>query len=53
MSALGFYQVEPAGGRYWFGSPIIDKAELNVQGGIFTIETEDNSEKNIYIKSVA
>lgn len=52
MSALGFYQVEPAGGRYWFGSPIIDKAELNVQGGIFTIETEDNSEKNIYIKSV-
>lgn len=52
LSSLGMYQVEPAGGRYWFGSPIIDKAELAVDGGTFTIEALNNSEKNIYIKSV-
>lgn len=52
MSALGFYQVEPAGGRYWFGSPIVERAEIEVEGGTFTIETVNNSKKNIYIKSV-
>ena len=52
MSALGFYQVEPAGARYWFGSPIIDRAELSVEGGTFVIETTNNSDKNIYIKSI-
>lgn len=52
MSALGLYQVEPAGGRYWFGSPIVERAEIEVEGGTFTIETVNNSKKNIYIKSV-
>ena len=52
MSALGFYQVEPAGARYWFGSPLVDRAELTVEGGKFVIETVNNSEKNIYIKSI-
>ncbi len=52
MSALGFYQVEPAGARYWFGSPIVQRAELGVKGGTFVIETVNNSDKNIYIKSI-
>ncbi|MBO7230516.1 MAG: GH92 family glycosyl hydrolase [Bacteroidaceae bacterium] len=52
MSALGFYQVEPAGARYWFGSPIVNRAELNVEGGKFIIETINNSDTNIYIKSI-
>ena len=52
LSALGFYQVEPAGGEYWFGSPIFDKAEIKVAGGIFTIRTEDNSDSNRYIQSI-
>ena len=52
MSALGFYQVEPAGARYWFGSPTVDRAELTVKGGKFIIETINNSDKNIYIKSI-
>ena len=52
MSALGFYQVEPAGARYWFGSPIIDKAEISVEGGTFTIKTINNSKQNIYIKRI-
>ena len=52
MSAMGFYQVEPASGRYWFGSPIVDRAVLTVEGGTFTIEARGNSNENIYIKSV-
>lgn len=52
MSALGLYQVEPAGGRYWFGAPIVERAEIEVEGGTFTIETVNNSKKNIYIKSI-
>lgn len=52
MSALGFYQVEPASGRYWFGSPTVERAELSVQGGTFIIETINNSNENIYIKSI-
>lgn len=51
LSALGFYEVEPASGRYWFGSPIVDHAELTVEGGTFTIEVINNSEENIYIQS--
>lgn len=53
LSALGFYQVEPAGGRYIFGSPIIDKATLKVGNGkTFTIIANNNSSTNIYIQSV-
>ena len=52
MSSLGFYQVEPAGARYWFGSPTADRAELTVKGGKFVIETINNSDTNIYIKSI-
>ena len=52
MSALGFYEVEPASGRYWFGSPVFDRAEIQVPGGKFTIITKDNSKENRYIRSV-
>lgn len=56
LSALGFYEVEPAGGRYWFGTPSVQSAELEVAGGTFRIETEnmtrENVAKNIYIQSV-
>ena len=52
LSALGLYEVEPASGRYWLGSPIIDKAELSVEGGTFTIVVINNSDKHPYIKSV-
>lgn len=52
LSSLGFYQVEPAGGRYWFGSPIFDKADIKVKGGKFSIETIGNSPKNKYIQSI-
>ena len=52
LSALGFYEVEPASGRYWFGSPIIDKAEIQVAEGTFSITTENNNAENRYIQSV-
>lgn len=52
LSSLGFYQVEPAGGRYWFGSPVFDKAEIKVTGGTFTIETKNNSAENRYINRI-
>lgn len=52
LSSLGFYQVEPAGARFWFGSPLLDKAEIEVPGGTFTVIARNNSDKNRYIKSV-
>ena len=52
MSALGFYEVEPASARYWFGSPIISEATLKVPGGEFKIVAENNSDQNRYIQSV-
>ena len=52
LSALGMYEVEPAGGRYWFGAPLFDKAEIRVPGGTFTITAENNSPENRYIQRV-
>lgn len=53
LSALGFYQVEPAGGKYILGSPIIDKAVITVKNGKkFTIIIKNNSRDNKYIQSV-
>ncbi len=53
LSALGFYQVEPASTRFWFGSPIVRKAEVNVGGGkTFTVIARNNSDANKYIQSV-
>jgi predicted alpha-1,2-mannosidase len=53
LSSLGFYQVEPAGGKYIFGSPIVDKAVIKVKDGkTFTITATNNSTENKYIQSV-
>lgn len=53
LSALGMYQVEPAGGRYYFGSPIIDEAIVNVGNGkLLTIKAHNNSVDNKYIQQV-
>ena len=52
MSALGFYQAEPASARYWFGSPIVKEATLKVKGGEMHIVAENNSEQNRYIQRV-
>jgi len=51
LSALGFYQVEPCGGRYVLGSPLVKEATLHVGNGkTFTIRTHGLSDKAFYIK---
>ena len=51
LSSMGLYQVNPAEGRYWFGSPVIDKATINLPDSrTFTIRAENNSAENIYIE---
>lgn len=52
LSALGFYQVEPAGGRYFFGSPLVSSATVRVAGGTLTITARNNSARNRYIQSI-
>lgn len=53
LSSLGFYQVEPAGGVYVFGSPLFDEVELNVGNGkTMRIIATDNAPENMYIQSV-
>lgn len=52
LSALGFYQVSPAGGALVFGSPLFTKATIHVgKGKDFTITARGNSPKNVYIQS--
>ncbi len=38
LSAMGFYQVEPAVPRFWFGLPLFDKMDVQVPGGTFSIK---------------
>ena len=53
LSSLGIYQVEPAGGQYMFGSPLFDKAVVNVgKGKTFTIIAHNNSAKNVYVQQI-
>lgn len=53
LSSLGIYQVEPAVGRYMFGSPLFDKAVVNVgKGKTFTIIAHNNSAKNVYVQQI-
>lgn len=52
LSSFGFYQVEPAGGRFVFGYPLFKKVEINVPGGVFTIEKDDKGIDNRYIQKV-
>lgn len=52
LSSVGLYQVDPVGGRFVIGSPLFDKATVNVGGGkTFTVVAKNNSDKNIYLQS--
>ncbi|AQT69797.1 putative alpha-1,2-mannosidase [Anaerohalosphaera lusitana] len=54
FSALGFYPVHPAAGVYVLGSPALDEARIQIDGGeTFTIRAENNSPENIYIQSAS
>lgn len=53
FSAMGFYPVNPANQKYYFGSPSVNKAVINLADGkTFTIIAENNSSENLYIQSI-
>jgi predicted alpha-1,2-mannosidase len=52
LSCFGFYQVEPACPRFWFGAPNLEKAVLKVAGGTFTITAKGLSDENRYIRGI-
>jgi len=54
FAALGFYPVNAVTGVYVLGSPLVNRAAVQVPGAgtTFTIVAENNSEQNIYVQSV-
>jgi len=53
FSSLGFYPVAPGSDQYQLGSPAVDGAVIQLSGGkTFTIETVNQSAKNVYVQKV-
>jgi hypothetical protein len=53
FSAMGFYPVCPGDNQYVLGSPIFDKATINLENGKkLCIIAKNQSKKNIYVQSV-
>ncbi len=53
FSALGFYPVAPGSVDYQLGSPLINKANLQLENGKrFSVEAVNQSEKNVYVQKV-
>lgn len=52
LSALGFYSVCPGTDQYVFGSPVFNKATIELENGEkFVIEAVGNNRNNVYIES--
>jgi predicted alpha-1,2-mannosidase len=53
FSSLGFYPMAPGSDQYQLGSPAVKNAVLRLEGGkTFTIETKNQGDDNVYVKSV-
>jgi len=53
LSALGFYAVDPVSGNYVFGSPLFDRATIDLgHGKRLIIETVSNGPEKPYVQSV-
>ena len=53
FSSLGFYPFAPASDQYQLGSPAVQTAVLQLENGKrFTIETKNQSDKNVYVEKV-
>ena len=53
LSALGIYPVDPVSARYVFGSPLVERAQLQLPGGrTLVIEAEGNGPEQRYVQSV-
>lgn len=54
LSALGFYSVTPGVDQYVLGSPVFEKATINLENGKqFVIEAKNNNKQNVYIQTAA
>jgi predicted alpha-1,2-mannosidase len=52
LSSMGFYPVNPCGGVYAIGSPVVDSAAIHTAGGkTFTVLVQGQSPSNRYIQS--
>ena len=51
FGALGFYPVAGTD-QYWLGSPAVDEAKLQLEGGVLTVKAINQGPKNVYVKSV-
>jgi putative alpha-1,2-mannosidase len=53
FTAMGFYPVNPADGKYVFGAPLLDKVSVALPGGkSFVIEAKGLSEANKYVRNI-
>jgi predicted alpha-1,2-mannosidase len=53
FSSLGFYPVAPGSDEYSLGSPSVKSAVLSLENGkTFTVETLNQSDKNVYVSKV-
>ncbi len=53
FSAMGFYPVAPGNTEYSLGSPLVDKATINLENGkTFRIEAINQSKENVYVEKV-
>lgn len=53
FSSLGFYPVTPASNQYIIGTPLLEKATINLENGKqFHINAHNLSDANIYIEKV-
>ncbi|TCK67605.1 putative alpha-1,2-mannosidase [Winogradskyella wandonensis] len=54
LSSMGFYSVTPGSNEYVIGTPLFDKATINLENGRqFNIIANNLSDTNIYIESVS
>ena len=53
FSAMGFYPVAPGADVYSLGSPLVNKAVVNLENNkTFTVEALNQSDKNVYVQKV-
>ena len=53
MSAMGFYPVNPVGGRYEIGTPLLPRLDLKLENGnTFSIIAENVDATHYYVKKV-
>lgn len=53
FSAMGFYPVAPGSDEYAIGSPLVNKATINLENGkTFVVEAVGQGPKNVYVKKI-